>query len=615
MKHRTLEKADDEQFHVLPLYILDQTDEFGSMEAQMNKVRHGSLEVLSQYKTQVRLRSTPYRPCKKNKKPPENGKPQKKIKLGKSKSLDEKSTNKPLNSNKNRKLDSDSPVKTDNVSPINYKKPQMINEDIDRLSWPELLSKQDNPQYGQLYQNFWDYFYTNGVFPPKTWVSKLSPAQDNFNHNISHMTGFTTGTPTVIHQPSVADHMSMQQQHLDRQQSLVERQHSLDNSSSPVVSSQDVKPVTCKLSPEHPLSVASVPCSVDLSPPDKQTNQHVQSQCPPSSFVSSCLTPPVSSPLTSSKSGGLLSELMCQKSIIPQNSFSHLKNTVNTPIKQENLSHNYVDNNWQNENTVVNSTLSAAATYCPSSSQYTKTEQVSAQNFHSFHSQQMPYNYEATYQNTQRSVKECNANQCSITKSEPNVPLQNSQIDSYKSELPLDPSQNFITPNHCDKNISYSKNATNYQKIENSYSSTSHAPSLQYPKYINDNSIPDTSKDSTRVSLQPDQKTPIKSNEKKIKIIKTLDKCSTTSVVNSCEQMNGNHETSLTKEYKHCDGVAHSMIGYYELFRLIFLNSTNIVMIGKTNIRLFITRIVYSIFNLKWYKIFGIVDNCDHYQH
>lgn len=46
-KHRALSKADDEQLHILPLYIMDTTDEYGSKEGQDEKVRAGALEVLS----------------------------------------------------------------------------------------------------------------------------------------------------------------------------------------------------------------------------------------------------------------------------------------------------------------------------------------------------------------------------------------------------------------------------------------------------------------------------------------------------------------------------------------------------------------------------------------
>lgn len=39
-------KQIEEQFHVLPMYVMDGTDEFGSRERQMEKMRNGSVEVL-----------------------------------------------------------------------------------------------------------------------------------------------------------------------------------------------------------------------------------------------------------------------------------------------------------------------------------------------------------------------------------------------------------------------------------------------------------------------------------------------------------------------------------------------------------------------------------------
>lgn len=45
----------DEQLHVLPLYYLDSTDEFGTAEGQQNKVRDGSIEVLTHYRHKIRV--------------------------------------------------------------------------------------------------------------------------------------------------------------------------------------------------------------------------------------------------------------------------------------------------------------------------------------------------------------------------------------------------------------------------------------------------------------------------------------------------------------------------------------------------------------------------------
>lgn len=49
----------DEQFHVLPCYGLDMTDEFDSAPGQLAKVRDGAIQVLARFVQRKRLRSSP----------------------------------------------------------------------------------------------------------------------------------------------------------------------------------------------------------------------------------------------------------------------------------------------------------------------------------------------------------------------------------------------------------------------------------------------------------------------------------------------------------------------------------------------------------------------------
>ncbi|KAJ9581953.1 hypothetical protein L9F63_003706, partial [Diploptera punctata] len=65
-KHRTLSKPDDEQLHVLPLYVMDDTDEFGSKEGQEAKVKSGAVETLTKFPCEVRVRAVPLQPCRRH---------------------------------------------------------------------------------------------------------------------------------------------------------------------------------------------------------------------------------------------------------------------------------------------------------------------------------------------------------------------------------------------------------------------------------------------------------------------------------------------------------------------------------------------------------------------
>ncbi|CAL1528660.1 unnamed protein product [Lymnaea stagnalis] len=225
-KHRGFEKPDDEQYHVLPLYILDQTDESGSMEGQMEKVRKGSLEVLSRYMTQVRMRSTPYRPCQRNRTTPKKQslkKGAKKPRLVKAVSfppVNYEGGESPGSECCNDGFCSPQFVPPDKPSPNdNSPTPGVGIEDRNQesMSYTDLMAHQGTPGFNDLYTKFWDYFYTHGVFPPRKWtIDNTDPTSLTVVKSVNLS---AQGRPSTVIQPSSADLMFLhqQQQQLNQQ--------------------------------------------------------------------------------------------------------------------------------------------------------------------------------------------------------------------------------------------------------------------------------------------------------------------------------------------------------------------------------------------------------------
>ena len=203
-KHRGFGKPDDEQLHVLPLYVLETTDENDSYDGQCEKIANGSLEVLHRYALEARTRSEPLMTCKKRaalaKKEksklspgrkravsPQGGRisplgssssttsTPKKPKVKRDPAMYSQDSNQSLYDGSQSSQPGSlagTPVKQDTQKQNKGSKQHKTGTGDNRqLTYDELMAYSTQAGFTGLYESFWDYFYTNGVFPPSSFLS------------------------------------------------------------------------------------------------------------------------------------------------------------------------------------------------------------------------------------------------------------------------------------------------------------------------------------------------------------------------------------------------------------------------------------------------------------
>ncbi|XP_052768595.1 uncharacterized protein LOC128208914 isoform X2 [Mya arenaria] len=172
-KHRGLSKPDDEQLHVLPMYVLDPTDERGSFEGQFAKIQNGSLEVLHQFPLEARMRAQPLESCKKRKMA-KKGAGKRMTKNGiygwDSSSSAQSTPQKSMDMMSNQSGASHS-GSLDNT-PVKNAASDLDLKSDKPVSYEDLMAMSQHTQFNALYDKFWDYFYAFGVFPPPSILAQ-----------------------------------------------------------------------------------------------------------------------------------------------------------------------------------------------------------------------------------------------------------------------------------------------------------------------------------------------------------------------------------------------------------------------------------------------------------
>ncbi|XP_076458182.1 uncharacterized protein LOC143291927 [Babylonia areolata] len=218
-KNRGFSKPDDEQLHVLPLYVLDNTDEHGSVDGQMQKVQAGALEILHKYSYQARLRATPLkkprRGAKKNSpakastgvntpSPNSSGggrgssAPTTPVPPGTPTTPTPESDSSFLNSQDSNQSFTDGSVSGNNSSAMQSPDKKLdgspslfVDRENSSNSDDMMMSQRFGPS--EMYEKVWEYFYAHGVFPPPSYMDRWAAAQKQAMMNSSSADRTNTG--------------------------------------------------------------------------------------------------------------------------------------------------------------------------------------------------------------------------------------------------------------------------------------------------------------------------------------------------------------------------------------------------------------------------------------